>query len=1275
MDQNKIIKWDISQEHIESQDLLGFKVELSEDEFHKRISFVHNTFNGADNFLYETSGGSFIPYPKAGIDHPIEGREVQLPYESEKLMKFVVVSKNDILYRVSPDGERIIETLDIGPAISRHLSIDDSNNDIWITTTNEIAIIVETPFCKSSVKYVPISKNCLAVIVDGYRKVFWEVTNNELSLKKINGQLVKKWQLLFKADSVLSYQILPATGNIYITIGTTDSFASSERFLIFCEFAGDIFHIDAPNLDEKIGCITKWTYNSVLTGGTGSQIIKWVNNTPTVFADLFSDGAKSVLSISAKEDDTIYLVNENNYLMAFDSSTLIKQWRLRLPGSETRRIQPMFNSLKDGRPILFNNKNYIGKIRDFSTKGIASKSLNLGGGDDVFSVFGSTDKAAVAYVRISATEPIPPESSSISSSSATSISTASSSSSSSSASSSTLSTLSTLSFSSTSFSVSSISSTSSSTQSSKSSSSVDDEWNITILNSSNARIDSYTGTDEDISIPSLFKNVPVTSIATNAFLAKNFTSVSIPNSVVTIGNSSFKNCINLTSLTIPSSVTSIGQSSFEGCVGLSSVSIPGSITTIPYSSFKDCSNITSLTLSEGITYIEASAFSGLSSLTSVSLPDSLTGKGSSIFENCPLLTEILVSVSNLSFSSIDGVLFDKLQTHIHRYPQGKLGVSYTIPSGVTVIESSAFNTCIGLTEIIIPAGVVDLSSYAFYGCSNLENIEVPEGVVSIGGHSFNGCTSLISAIIPNSVTTIDIYAFNNCTSLATINIPAGVTTIGSNAFYNCISLTSLTIPSGVTRINQYTFYNCTGLTSLVIPSGVTQIDSYAFYNLNITNFIIPSGVLSIGTYAFQKSKITSIFIPDGVITIGARAFTECDNLTAIMVGALNINFSDHSGVLYNKTKTTLIQFPGGKSGAYSIPVGCTVISSYAFHNCSLLTSIVIPSGMINISDRAFESCIGINSDIFIPASVTTIGEYAFHCPNLPSITVDSANSYYIDDGGILYNKLKTTLIQCPPAKTGTYAIPIVTTVIGNWAFYQSKLSNVTLPSNLTTISYNAFNNSNLTSIDIPASVTSIGGNAFVNCPYLTDIIVNVANAIYASVDGVLFNYDITNLIHYPKGKASGPYTIPSTVLSIGTYAFYNCTGLTEVIFPYISVNFESSSSYSEDIETSSSSPSSSEYGVKTIGNYAFWNCDGLESVIIPSSVISLGTNCFDTCSNLLSITFNGNAPTLGDTTVFLSMPAKLYYYDWGTGFDSAWMAKAGKTAYLISSLSSSSSST
>ena len=658
----------------------------------------------------------------------------------------------------------------------------------------------------------------------------------------------------------------------------------------------------------------------------------------------------------------------------------------------------------------------------------------------------------------------------------------------------------------------------------------------------------------------------VTSIGYRAFwLCRGLTSITIPGSVTSIGGSAFEKCRGLTSVTIGSGVTSIGDYAFYSCSRLTSITIPDSVTSIGTLAFSDCSGLTSVTISDSVTSIGYSAFSGCHGLTSITIPDSVTSIGRSAFDDCSGLTSIHIGagiqevswlpsdVSQITITiSKDNPYLATDSQAIFTKSNGKLSVSkyissdetYNIPSAVdslsvTSIGSSAFYGCSGLTSVTIGSGVTSIGSSAFYGCSGLTSITIPDSVTSIGTSAFSDCSGLTSITIPDKVTSIGDYAFHSCSRLTSITIPDSVTSIGDRVFSSCNGLTSINVNSKNTK--YHSAGNClietasqtliAGCKTSIIPTdGVTSIGDYAFSGCSgLTSVTIGNGVTSIGKYAFSGCiGLTSITIPDSVTSIGHYAFPNCIGLTSI-----------------------------------TIPDSVTSIGNSAFSSCSSLTSITIPDSVTSIGTSAFDDCSGLTS-IHIGAGIKAVGWLPSDVSQI-TITISKDNPYLATDSRAIFAKSngELSVSEYISADT-TYDIPsavdgLSVTSIGDYAFQYCK---------------------GLTSITIPNSVTSIGKYAFYECKGLTSV------------------------------------KIGSGVTSIGHYAFQNCRSLTSVV---IKGN-----------------------NITEVSRGCFKNCSNLESIVLPASVTTIGSGAFSSCSKLTTIYVDSANATAITNLGFAKVDGTLY---------------------------------
>jgi len=266
------------------------------------------------------------------------------------------------------------------------------------------------------------------------------------------------------------------------------------------------------------------------------------------------------------------------------------------------------------------------------------------------------------------------------------------------------------------------------------------------------------------------------------------------------------------------------------------------------------------------------------------------------------------------------------------------------------------------------------------------------------------------------------------------------------------NMTSLALTSG-----DYTYTLSGGNASITKYTGMDT-------SLNIPSVLDGYPVTGIKDKAFSGgTNVISITIPDSVTTISSMAFYDCSSLTEINVHSNNLIYTSVNGVLFNKSKTTLVAYPVNKPGIYDIP-----------------------DGVATIGEASFAGCNGV-TDIKFPDSVTYIGDDAFHgCSNLTEINVHDDNAVYASVDGVLFNKGKTSLLICPDGKSGSYTVPSGVTSITVNAFQNcANITSVIIPDSVTSISYAFQACTSLISIIIPSSVTSIASNTFFGCNALT----------------------------------------------------------------------------------------------------------------------------------------------------------------------------------------------
>lgn len=378
-----------------------------------------------------------------------------------------------------------------------------------------------------------------------------------------------------------------------------------------------------------------------------------------------------------------------------------------------------------------------------------------------------------------------------------------------------------------------------------------------------------------------------------------------------------------------------------------------------------------------VTYLDSTSFMDNTTVTSITIPSGVKNFSINAFYGCTKLTKFAVAQDSTYYTAVGGVLFNKNVDTLYRFPQAKSG-AYTIPSTVKTIYNSAFADCSKLTSVTIPNGVSKIDWYAFIRCTGLKNVVLPDSVKTLDMQAFDGCTSLESITLSKGLAKIGTLAFDGCTSLKKITIPNSVTTIEGSAFSDCESLESVSFPNSLKTIGNYAFDNCKKLNNVVIPYSVTLIGSCAFANnINLTSLTVDksnSNYISSDNVIFTKNRSTLVVVPAGMVgsyTVPSRvkyiadgAFYGCLDLDEITLSDNIVSIGDNAFANCGGLK------------AIDIPNTVTSIGKKAFMNCIHLNNVKLSNSLEKISESMFDNCTKLRS-IDVPASVKTIESNAF----------------------------------------------------------------------------------------------------------------------------------------------------------------------------------------------------------------------------------------------------------------------------------------------------------
>ena len=774
----------------------------------------------------------------------------------------------------------------------------------------------------------------------------------------------------------------------------------------------------------------------------------------------------------------------------------------------------------------------------------------------------------------------------------------------------------------------------------------------------------------------------VTRIGEGAFYyCKDLTSVTLPTTITSIGNSAFEQLSDkFTSISIPSSVKSIGRYAFSSDY-LTEVVIPEGVESIDYRAFASCNRLKSLSLPNTLTDIGEAAFAWCSNLTTVDIPNSVINIGDAAFSGCSSLTSVSLSSS---MKTLNREVFQNCSSLR----------SVVIPDGVTTIQQSAFQYCTSLVSVSLPSTLTSMGNNIFNQCESLASVSIPEGVTTLGESVFQYCYALTTVTLPTTLTSIDYGCFNNCKSLRTITIPEKVSTIGKYAFQNCTALESVyvlptTPPTLVGDAGEMAFLNLTTQTTLFVKaSAINKYRSdlkWCQFDNKETFDAAPSAQ---PTFSFDATNYTlSINSQDA----NAKIYYTRDNSEPTVESEL---YSQPIPFMQNDTVKAIAVTSGlapslvseFRKGNLTVPTPTAEINDETFVvtvSCETPAVEGFPethyfyyidgssSNNTDYEDERWQPLEG-NTIQFTQPRYLHIYAVRDGWVHSESATYNFRDNYYLNSPVISYDTEKRavwlkhnydwetsefyyTLDGSEPSKeNGTlYTDTIfversldVKAVAVQDKHFNSEVSSLTFDVSTTTfladgIYYRLKDKTTLDEVEVtgvPSGVNKYSGSITIN-PTVT---YNEKEYTVVGIYENAFNGSNITTIKLPEGllyignrafydsQLLKEIDIPSTVVEIGSNAFYGCYGLNKVTLREGLKTIRGSAfSYCTQLD-----------GVKlpntltTIEQNVFYHCSGLTAIIWPASVNTIEESMFSGCEKLTNITLPTTLTTIKNSAFY-----------------------------------------